>query len=106
MLSLIVALACVAADDDKITAVTVEGSGKTAAAALEDAFRNAVREVVGAVVAQETRIKNDKVISDKILTASNGFVAGYDKVALTEQDGEFRIKIKARVEKSQLVDKL
>jgi hypothetical protein len=90
----------------KVTTVIAEGLGKTADDALKDAFRDAVRQVVGAVVDAETRIKNDEVISDKVLTASSGFVASYEKLKLTEDNGLFRIKIKAKVEEAEVVERL
>lgn len=51
-------------------AIVVEGVGMTPDEALKDAFRNAVRQVVGAVVDAETLVKNDEVINDKVLTYS------------------------------------
>jgi hypothetical protein len=43
-----------------------QGSVSTADEALKDAFRNAVRQVVGAVVDADTLVKNDEVIDDKV----------------------------------------
>ena len=54
--------------------VVAEGVGVSADEALKDAFRNAVRQVVGAFVDEETRIENEEVISDKVLTYSDGFI--------------------------------
>ncbi|MEK6238929.1 MAG: SHD1 domain-containing protein, partial [Planctomycetales bacterium] len=55
--------------------VLAEGVGTANDAALKDAFRNAVRQVVGTVVDAETLINNDKLIDDKVLTYSDGFQA-------------------------------
>ena len=86
--------------------VVAEGVGASADEALKDAFRNAVRQVVGAVVDEETRIKNEEVISDKVLTYSNGFINRYEELQRKMQGGLHRIKIKATVERLGIVAKL
>ncbi len=86
--------------------VVAEGVGGTADEAVKDAFRNAVRQVVGAVVDAETLVKNDEVISDKVLTYSDGFITKYDQVSKKQDKGLFRVKIAATVERRSVVAKL
>lgn len=86
--------------------VIAEGVGASADEALKDAFRAAVRQVVGAVVDAETLIKNDQIISDKVLTYSDGFVVKYDELSKKQDKGIFRVKINAQVERRSLVAKL
>lgn len=86
--------------------VIVEGVGANGDEALKDAFRNAVRQVVGAVVDAETLIKNDELISDKVLTYSGGCVKKYDEISKKENKGLVRIKIKAEVENKEVIAKL
>jgi hypothetical protein len=86
--------------------VVAEGVGTTADEALKDAFRNAVRQVVGADVDAETLLKNDEVISDKVLTYSNGFINKYDEISKNQAKGLFRVKIAADVERRSVVAKL
>jgi hypothetical protein len=75
--------------------------------ALKDAFRSAVSTVVGTVVDAETLIKNDEVISDQILTYSNGFIKTYEVLkSQTLENGLVQVRIKAIVEKRTLVAKL
>lgn len=105
----VLAQAPTAPDDDaspKTITVVVEGVGKDAASALQDAFRVAVQQALGLVVDAQTLIDNDELIGDKILTASNGFLAGYERIGIKEVDGLTRVKIKARVERSDLVEGL
>jgi hypothetical protein len=73
---------------------------------LQDAFRNAVRQVVGAVVDAETLINNDEIIKDQILTSSRGFVSNYVKISEGVRGGLFRVRIEAAVERLTLVAKL
>lgn len=88
--------------------VIAEGVGATAEEALKDAYRNAVRQVVGAVVDAETLITNDEVIDDKVLTYSGGFIKDYEEVAGSKkvESSLHRIKIKARVERGNVIAKL
>jgi hypothetical protein len=91
---------------DKQVGVIAEGVGTTPREALEDAFRSAVRQVVGAAVDTESVMKNDEIIEDKILTFSNGFVKNYEKVSETSKSGLVRVKIKAMVSRGELEQRL
>jgi hypothetical protein len=94
--------------DGQTQEVVAEGVGATADAAIKDAYRNAVRQVVGAVVDAETLVKNDELVDDKILTYSDGFIKGHEEVDGSKKvkDGLHRIKIKARVERRSVITKL
>lgn len=96
------------ADNSSIAEVVAEGAGTTPDEALKDAFRNAVRQVVGAVVDAESLVKNDEIIDDQVLAYSNGFVKKYDEIAGSKKSsgGVHRIKIKAQVERRRLIAKL
>jgi len=94
--------------ESKTQEVIAEGVGASADEAIKDAYRNAVRQVVGAVVDADTLVKNDEVIDDKVLTYSDGFIKGYEEVAGSKkfQGGLHRIKIKAQVERRSVIAKL
>jgi hypothetical protein len=86
--------------------VISEGVGKTAEDALRDAFRGAVRQVVGAVVDAETLVKNDQIISDQVLTYSDGFIQTYQELNSQEDGGLFRKRIAAQVVRRSVVARL
>lgn len=88
--------------------IRAEGVGSTPDEWLKDAYRNAVRKAVGAVVDERTLIENDQVISDQVLTFSDGFVKTYEEVpgSRTIQDGQHRIVIVATVERRSMIAKL
>lgn len=94
------------------SAITVEivasGSGMTSDAATKAALRSAVEQVVGQLVDANTLVANEEVVSEKILTYSGGYVEGYEAIKEPVQgsDGLFATKIKARVKKTELVEKL
>ncbi len=93
---------------DSSAQVLAEGVGATSDEALKDAYRNAVRQVVGAVVDAETLLKNDEIIDDKVLTYSGGFIKTYVEVPGSKKvaGGLHRIKIKASVERRGVIAKL
>jgi hypothetical protein len=88
--------------------VVAEGLGATPEDALKDAFRSAVRQVVGALVDEETVVKNDKVISEKVLSYSDGIIkGGYKELTPPRQEnGLWRIKISAKVERRSVAVRL
>ena len=95
-------------DKGKTQEVVGEGVGTSADLALKDAFRNAVRQVVGAYVDAETLVKNDELVEDKILTYSNGFIKTFSEIEGSKkvQGGIYRVKIKAVVETGSVIAKL
>lgn len=98
----------IAAERLQAEEVVAEGVGTTSEEALKDAFRNSVRQVVGALVDAETLVKNDEIIDDKVLTYSGGFIKTFEEVAGSKkvEGGLHRIKIKATVERLSLESKL
>jgi hypothetical protein len=104
-----------AAQDDEgsspkptVDVVVVEGRGISADEALKDALRNAVRQVVGAIVETETLIKDDELIADKVLTYSNGIVQTWQEIPGSKKNkgGLYQVVIKATVERQKLVARL
>lgn len=95
--------------DGEIAEVVVsEGTGKSQEEALKESFRNAISQVVGTLVDSELIIQNDKVIEEKILTYSNGFIKTYEVISNSddEEKGIYRLKIKAEVRKQNVIAEL
>ena len=63
--------------------------------ALEDAFRNAVRKVLGTLVTAESYTQNAVSIDDSIVTRAKGYVKTYD--ILEEQRNHDSIMVKVKV---------
>ena len=93
-------------DDRDTQTVFAEGVGTTSEEALKDAFRAAVRQVVGEVVDGETLIKNEELVKDQVLTYSNGFIAEHKALSETHENGMFHIKIRASVQRRGVIMKL
>jgi hypothetical protein len=93
-------------DENSIT-VIASGTGTDEKGALKQAFSNAISQAIGTIVDAETVIKNDKIITDQVLTASNAIISHYDPVGAPKtENGLVTVKIHAVVERKQLVDRL
>lgn len=61
---------------DTVTLIT-EGSGITNDAAVNSALRGAIEQAFGTFISSKTEILNDSLISDKIISVSNGNIKSY-----------------------------
>jgi hypothetical protein len=88
-----------------IREVVVSGVGLTEDEATKDAFRNAIRQVVGLVVDSEELVKNDSLV-EKILIYSDGFIKTFSKISQKKKGELVRVTIRATVKRRSLVAKL
>ena len=82
------------------------GYGNSEDEALKNALNDAVSQVVGVLVDAKEVTSNGKLIKDKVLTYSNGFVQSYKKLSSSEQMGLYEVKIEAYVTQDKLQKKL
>jgi len=94
------------AEDSTLQHVVAEGVGRTTDEAQKDAWRNAVSLVVGTMVDTETLVRNDKLISDQVLTFGQGYIQRSSMLSQTESGGLYRVKIEAWVKKTEIKTKL
>ena len=80
--------------------VSVEGVGGSIEEARKNAFRSAVRQVVGGVLDQQTLITNDRLISNRVLRNYQEFVKDFKEVGTRRQNGQVYIKIRAVVRRA------
>jgi hypothetical protein len=74
--------------------------------AIDDALRKAVEQAVGTLVTSDTLTEQYKVISDKILAQTTGYVQRY-KVLSEKAEGDlYRVKIQAEVGRANLMNDL
>lgn len=74
--------------------------------AVQNAFSSAIEQTMGVLVEAETVVENDKLIQDKVLTFSRGFVQEYEVLRQWEDNGLNHARIKAKVSVGRLVEKL
>lgn len=84
------------------TEVVVDGVGPDRDAALRDAQRNAVATVVGQVVNSRTLVANYSLVSDRILTSSQGYLKTYQVVEEANDTAGYRVRIRAVVETASI----
>ncbi len=65
-----------AADDStgELVEVTVTGKGATPKEAFDDAIRTALRQVAGTFVRTDSKVQDDQLVQDRIITHSQGFI--------------------------------
>jgi hypothetical protein len=84
-------------------------SGNTVIArdkAIDDALRKAVEQAVGTVISSDTMTDNYKVIHDKILAQTAGYIERYKVVSERSQGDVYVVTIQAEVGKANLMDDL
>ena len=90
--------------------ITVEtrGVGVSPDAALKDALSQAVQQAAGTLVDAKMIVKNEEIMEDRILAASDGFIQSYEKYgeAKKNRQGLWSVKIKATVTMKPLKQKL
>ena len=104
--ALLLPLAAFAADETQTVLST--GTGDTIDSAKKDAYREAVQQVVGQLVDSDILVENDNLVNDRILTYSAAYVEGAEVIGNPERtaDGLFRVRIRARVRKTALEQKV
>jgi len=67
--------------------------------ATQDALRNAVEQVTGAVISSNTIVENAMVVEDNIYSKAKGYIKNYSIVSEGEADGglSYNVKVKALV---------
>lgn len=93
---------------DGIEVVIVEGVGADVEAARRDAYRAAVRQVLGALIDSQTLVENDQLITDKVVVFSNGFVDRVEDLpgGATVEAGFTRLRVKAFVKAGEVAKSL
>jgi hypothetical protein len=67
--------------------VVVEGVGATAEEALTDCLRKAVSIVMGTIIDAQTEVDSDRLVLDRILTFTDGFVDTYEELEAAHVEG-------------------
>lgn len=99
---------CRAEDKERTEVIIAEGVGTDVEGARKDAYRNAVRQAVGAYVDAETIVANDELITDRMVTLSPAFVAKAEPITGSEktENGLVRLRVRAHVRITKLLDEL
>lgn len=82
--------------------VIAEGWGQSEEDALRDAFRAAIRQVIGATVSSRTVVEQDRLVIDRIVSYSDGFIDSYKILDTAYESGHVHRRILATVKKRDL----
>jgi hypothetical protein len=74
--------------------------------AIDDALRKAVEQAVGTMVSSDTMSENYKVVHDKILARTTGYIERYKILSERPEGDVFVVKVQAEVGKANLMDDL
>ncbi len=74
--------------------------------AIKDALRKAVEQAVGSFISSETVVENYQVISDRIYSKAEGYIADYKVLREKVEDDLYRVLISAKVKMGDIKDDL
>ncbi len=74
--------------------------------ALKDALRKAVEQGVGTFVSSESRVQNFQLLSDRIYSQASGYVSSYRVISESQEDGLYRVVVRAKVKLNRIEDDL
>lgn len=90
--------------NDKVVTLVTSGTGNTKEEAIRNALRNAIEQTFGTFVSSNTKVLNDELIKDEIVTISSGNIQSYEELSNIKEDGLFRISVKAVVSVNKLIE--
>lgn len=91
------------AQDEKTVTLTVTGEGKTKQEARTNALRNAIEQAYGTFISSNTKVMNDSLIKDEIVSVTNGNIQKFDVISeLQMPNGNFNNLTKATVSITKL----
>ena len=87
----------------KTVSLTVSGQGQTQDEAKQSALRNAIEQAFGTFISSNTKILNDNVIKDEIVSVSNGNIQDFNVISEVQiPDGGYTVTLKATVSVTNL----
>lgn len=105
----IATLSCVCGAEEMQELTTIStGIGMTPELALKEALSAAVQQAAGTLIDAKTMMKNDSIMEEQVLSASDGFIKRFEKIgeARKNRQGLWQIKIQAVVLMKPLKQKL
>ena len=88
----------------KTVTLVVSGEGATKEEATTAALRNAIEQAFGTFVSANTKVVNDEIVGDEIVTMSNGNILNYKEIStLTMSDGSKSVTAQTTISLGNLV---
>lgn len=83
--------------------VIVEGQGKTKDLAVNSALRTAIEKTFGAFISSNSKIIDDNLIKDEIVSISNGNILNYEILSQIEKNENFTVTISANISLENII---
>lgn len=107
VITLLLFLNCAFAQTDSLDTVMSKGVGRDQNSAKKQAFRNAVELAMGAFISTESIVENYELISDEILSYSDGYIIKFEVLnTIKREDGLIEVLIRAAVRKGEVKTRL
>jgi hypothetical protein len=92
------------AQEDKLVELTTTGTGKTKDIAVHTALRSAIEQAFGVFISSKAEVLNDELLTDQIISVSNGNIQHYDIISEMPIDDNtnFAVTVKSKVSISKL----
>ena len=90
-------------DYGNTVSLVTSGIGKTKEEATNNALRSAIEQVFGTFVSSNTKILNDEMIKDEIVSISSGNVVGYEVISSVESLDGYNVSVKSVVSIGKLI---
>lgn len=88
---------------DEIVVVETRGAGATPREAFDDAVREALRQVVGTFIRSDSRLQNDQLVEDRVISHSQGFIEKVEKIGIAElKDGVYLQEARVHVRRGRI----
>lgn len=88
------------------TGVSIAGTDTSRKEAVRDALRNAVEEGMGTFITADLIVENKKIVDEKILSRTEGYVQDYRILEEEESGGLYKVKIEATVKTGEIQNEL
>jgi len=92
--------------EGRVMEVLATGVGLDQEQARQNAFSNAIEQVVGVLVDAETLVKNDEIVRDEVLTYSRGYIQRFDVLKEWQEGGMHHARIRALVSVDKMTERL
>jgi hypothetical protein len=92
------------AQEDKVVELTTTGTGKTKDVAVHTALRSAIEQAFGVFISSKTEVLNDELLTDQIISVSNGNIQHYDIISEMpiDDNANYVVTVKSKVSISKL----
>ena len=83
--------------NEKTIVLVADGSGNTKESATKNALRSAIEQAFGTFVSANTKVLDDELIKDEIVTVSTGNIKTYKELSSIKTDSGYEVSVQATV---------